>query len=149
MDDKLSRLKESEDFITSGHHFDVLKCSLRKFLHSSPQHDPITTVADDEPAPLVGVSADLNYDKAAALEFSATSGVHASASMQSLIQELSFNILKKIWNQLKRTWRPSLRLGHRRLEWICVGHSRNLLVLKHADLQSCDRDVEICYMPIF
>lgn len=105
----------------------MLNCSLRKFLRSSLQQDLIPTVADDDPTPLADVSADLNCDNRAALQLPATLGVNANAVNQSLIQELSFNIMKKIWNQLKRTWRPPLRSRHRRLEWICVSHSGDIL----------------------
>ena len=123
VEDELSKLKETGDFITSGHHFDEFKHRLRTFLLPSPQHDPVPTLADDEPAPLANVSEDLNYDKAAALQFPVTPSVTANAVNEYSIQVLSFSNFKKIWNQLKRTWRPSLRLGHRRLEWICVSHS--------------------------
>jgi hypothetical protein len=32
---------------------------------------------------------------------------------------------QKMWSLLKRRWRPLLRPGHRRLEWVCVSHTRD------------------------
>lgn len=55
---------------------------------------------------------------------------------------------QKIWELLKRRWRPLLRPGHRRLEWVCVSHIRDSY-LKRTESQFSARDVEIVYTQIF
>jgi hypothetical protein len=33
---------------------------------------------------------------------------------------------QKMWGLLKRRWRPPVRPGHKRLEWVCVSHIMDL-----------------------
>jgi Myb-like DNA-binding protein FlbD len=55
---------------------------------------------------------------------------------------------QKMWGLLKRRWRPLLRPGHRRLEWVCVSHTRDSY-LKRTEPQFSARDVEIVYTQVF
>lgn len=54
---------------------------------------------------------------------------------------------QKMWGLLKRRWRPLLRPGHSRLEWVCVSHTRDSY-LKRTEPQFSARDVEIVYTQI-
>ena len=64
-DDKLSKLVETGDFITSGYHFYLFKDNFRAFLHSEPPsvHPMIRTCTESSASELsVNSSLNLNYD---------------------------------------------------------------------------------------